>query len=889
MTIRPLLRFQNPDSTRDLNDRTRGLFNKGVFSGGTLETAPSSLTVTLLPFATVGFDGMLVREDENNVLSVNAGERNYIVIRQRYVDNGPPVASVEAHNESAYLGDPEIDYLITFAVVDVPLAATEVDVSDIEYYLRDELDPLGRTYFRGQVDNTGQLPDVSTNANRAGDFYIVTDGSGGLPELWAWTGLDWQNITKAQTFIDLLTEHQANLDVNLNHLTDDQADAALGTIGSPNNTNRYVTSLDPRVPTQDENNALQGGASLYEDDPDASNRYVTHSRVFVAPAELAFVASALIELPDSEGPYYVGAGGTGSAQVYFNIYSDDGEDQELLNSEFSPVRVTGVFTEPSLTLELDPSTSGLVDDSFFSGGSLFLQVDNTPDLPFRISYGKRAVLRDIPPESLILRGPQSGQVDARVRQLLANNVNAHFVDSYWDGGVSPGDVVAFDSGSGQFVLHNIGSSLFPVGIRGNSNNVIMEGLYVFPSPTAFSAGDRVYAPDPSGALTTSPSDWFIGTFIDDSTLLVNMNAFGISASSGFIPGTSFSATFFDDPDSPVSGEVAFFNGTDFVTWDYTNPAHSPAPVGIRGNFNNIIQSGLYTTTGTPFNGGDRYYADLTTPGALTTTPNDFFVGEGIGIGATNDLFINCNSSPIWEEAREQFSVEHDDSSGVHLEGSARAFIGVAADAGASTSNSLASSTGMVLYATDVSRLYTCTDGATNTWAEIRQPWVEIDGDDLGVVGSFEITNLTNDYLAYRLIFTNSRHSAAPTEVYVQFSVDNGSTYKGAGEYAWVQNRVSNGSVSGVSTTDGDIAITYSNDSGSSKWIDITIYEPGASGVVTGLIHQSLSVNTGVGIEYMSGGGFDTSAGGTVINAIRVSATNNFTAGTWKLLGLLRDA
>ena len=167
-------------------------------------------------------------------------------------------------------------------------------------------------------------------------------------------------------------------------------------------------------------------------------------------------------------------------------------------------------------------------------------------------------------------------------------------------------------------------------------------------------------------------------------------------------------------------------------------------------------------------------------------------------------------------------------------------------------------------------------------------WEEIAENTIGgSVGSFEITDLTNDYLVYKLILSNSLHTASNTEVYLQFSVNNGSSYKGAGEYSWNQLRASNGSVSCVVTTDGDIALTYNNDLGSSKWIEVDIFEPGTAGVVTGVIHRSISVNTASGMEHITGGGFDTSASGTVINAIRVSATNNFTAGTWKLIGLRR--
>jgi len=722
VTLRTLLRFQNPDSTQDINDRTRGLFNKGVFSGGDVEAISSTLTVRLTPFASLGPDGMFVREDdENNVLSVSAGVRNYIVVRQRYVANTDPIVSVESLTGAEYLGDPEQEYLITFAVVDVPALATEVLQSHIEFFERDVIDPVGRLAFRGVLDNAGLLPLITTNSNRAGDFYIITDGSGGFPEIWTWNGLEWVNTTQAQTMISLLDTHRDNLDVDKIHVTDLQADALFGTVGTPSDSNRYVTSLDPRIPSQNENDALQADPTiLSEFAPSDSNRYINSSKIFAAPAVIDFVGTSSIELTDANGPYFVGAGTIGTAQKFFNIYgrdsSQEDDDQELLNSEFQPVRITGIFTEASLTNELSPAANPQTDAlGFFSGASLFVGVSNPADVDFTISYGKRTLLGDIVPETFLLRGPQFGQVDARVRQILESSVNGQFDDSAWDSGTSPGDVVAFSVGLGKFAKHNLASSLYPVGIRGNTNNLIMEGLYEFTSAPGFSAGDEVYASSSTpGGLTTTPNDRFIGTMFDTTQLLVNMNGFAISPSA-FVPGTAFPVGLFDGSLSP--GEVAAFDGSLFVRWDDSNPA-TPTPDGLRGNSNNILQVGKFQpTSGSPYTPGTRFYASTTVDGQLQTGQNDYFVGHAV---SSNELLVNVTASPMWETARSIFAIEHDDTTGTHSEGSARTFVGVAADAGIATSNSLASSTGMTLFATDTGQVFYCTNGAANTWVEASQ-------------------------------------------------------------------------------------------------------------------------------------------------------------------------
>ncbi len=729
MTLRTLLRFQNPDSSQDINDRFKGLLNKGVFSGGDVEAVTSTLTVRLTPFATIGFDGMFVREDDdNNILAVEVDTRNYIVVRQRYVANSDPIVSVESLTEAQYVGDADPDALIVFAVVDVPAAVTEVLTEYVEFIERDMVDPIGRLSFRGLVATTAEsltqtgLPDWGTtsNVNRVGDFYIVTDGSGGFPELWAWNEIEWVNITQAQTMIGLLDLHRQDLDVDSNHVTDDQADALLGTVSDPDIDNRYVTDLDPRVPTQTENDALQPDPTAYSEFvPSDTNRFINSSKILAAPTEVDFaggVGSIELQLA-SDGPFYVGFGTTGTAQQFFNIWARSAtpqdDDQELLNSEFQPVRITGVFQEASLSTELNPALAD--SNGFYSGSNVYIQLDNpTTGTDFSIGFGKRVYLGDLPPNAFLLRGPLFGQVDARVRQILESSVNGQFDDSAWDVGTSPGDVVAFDSGSGKFIQANIATSDFPVGVRGNTNNLIAEGLYEFASSSVFSAGDQVYSLSGTpGALSTTPTnEWFIGTFFDDTRLLVNMNAFGITAST-FIPGTAFPANLFDDPNSPLPGEVAAFNGTDFVQWDDSDPT-TPHPDGLRGNSNNIIQVGLYQNPGTPYGVGLRYFCSTLSNGQLIASPNDYFAAHAI---STSELLVNIIGTANWGDAQTVYDVEHDSSTGIHSEGSCRTFVGLVADAGISTSNSLASSTGMTLFATDTGQVFHCTDGSANTWVE----------------------------------------------------------------------------------------------------------------------------------------------------------------------------
>jgi hypothetical protein len=728
MALRALLQFQNPDSTRDMNDRSR-VFNKGVFSGGNV-TAGTNLVVELAPFAAVGTDGMFVREDSTtNFLTVVDGVRNFIFLRSKYVDNAAPVVSVESLPEATYLGDPDLEFLIVFAVVDVPLLAVQVTAGMIEFQEADFVDPLGRLELRGRLTNIGDLPTLASNMNRPGDFYVITSGTGDTPEMWAWNGVDWINVTQTQMLTTLLSEHIANLSNDAKHLTNQQFEAVLGTSGTPSIINRFVTQLDPRVPSQNENDAMTGDPTNLSGGlgPSVSNLYVLGSKVFASPEEKAFLGGNLIEIADADGPVYVGTDVVGTAERWFNIYdtdtTTDGRDKELINSQSRPVRVTGIYTEASFTLELNPGANVLVDSlGFFSGGSLFVEVSNKDvdgqaDVDFRVAYGKKATMADILPQAFMQRGPQGGQVDSRVNQMLVTDNTPNFVDAEWDVAASPGDVVAWDNGGGTFVQHDTAALMYPIGLRGNDNNLIQNGEYIFPAPPGgfgVGAGAEVYA-DPliNGAITAIVNDRFIGTMVSSTKILVNMNAIALSATT-VAPGVTFGPGFFASPAVPAPGStVAWGKFGIWEAWSQLNIFHGPVPEGIRGNSDNIITNGLFVPGGSPYINQTRYFADEVTPGLLTTTINELFVGKAIG---TDTLLVNVNGAQVWETARAQFQVEHDALTGLHDEGSARSWVG--AEAGlAAASNSLASSTGMVYYASDTGRVWWCSNGAANVWIE----------------------------------------------------------------------------------------------------------------------------------------------------------------------------
>jgi len=571
MPRRALLRFRNPDSTQDINDRLKGLFNKGRFSGGTLTAVPGALKIDLGPFATVGSDGMFVREDsETTRLDVVAGFKNYIVIRQEYIPNGDPVISLESLTEPEFFTDgtpgfqgPNNPALIVFGVVNVPTGAIAVTSDMIEFFESNEVDPVGRLIIRAVLEDEVDLPAAGLNVNRPGDSFIVTNGNGDFPNLFTWNGVEFINITNAIDVLNLLNQHRQNLLADEIHLTDLQSEAVAGTSGIPSNTNRYVTDSDPRVPTQDENDALAGnfipsGISLEDDPPGDTNRYVTSSKVFAAPTELEFAPPTTpIELGPGSGPYFVGAPSdpealVGTVQRWFNLFkADESEDSEYINDMFEAVQITRVETGPvggpSSGNELNPQTDARVDDlGFFDGSpddSLFLITDFAIDSDVRVGYGKRTRLGDLLPQLLMSRGPQGGQIDTQLARLLLGTPNAQFNDAIWTSGIQPGDVVSFNVISSKFELADPDAGLTPIGVRGNSNNLVMEGLFTAVSPL-FSV-DFLYADKANpGSLTNTANEWFIGRAISSTQLLVNMSPIPQDPDE-FIPPINFPEGFFD--------------------------------------------------------------------------------------------------------------------------------------------------------------------------------------------------------------------------------------------------------------------------------------------------------------------------------------------------------
>lgn len=421
--LKTLLHYRNPDSTLDLITMLSEFFKKGVVTGGeVLPVTPNSIPqVTVAPFKLIGQDGMVVLETASTItLTLPTNQTLVVCFQSQYVSNDNPVASYEVFEISAFnaLSQAVKDTLTIFATVTTGIAT---DAPVVSYDLRDVIDPVSRNTLRGKVAAVANLPAIN---NRLGDAYIVESG---IPDpdngMYVWKGIaGWVNITDALSVSSLLAQHRSNLFADEIHMTNAQADAALGSFGSPSAANPYVTSTDPRLPTQAENDALVGLSQTVPVPPSSTNPYVTSAYNLAEPSEVVLSGvGAFITLNAASGPFFVGLGATAvSALPFFGIF-DDLLKREYLNSLGQGIILTGVFKDLLGPTPLNPSSeTSVVNSNGFWNQTLYLGFTGTIDSDILVRYGKQINFANVSRGFALKPGPEDAQTSAEVLERLAD-------------------------------------------------------------------------------------------------------------------------------------------------------------------------------------------------------------------------------------------------------------------------------------------------------------------------------------------------------------------------------------------------------------------------------------------------------------------------------------
>lgn len=213
MSLHAIFRFENLDSTRDLNSRFEGLFKRGIYDGGIVELAGAS--VKLSKFKAITEDGMAVISDEDIIIPVPSTRNSYyIVLNAKYVMDGDPIIEVKAVEVTA-IGNYENP--VKFAVV----SGNQVHTNSTDY--RDTIDPVGKNYYKGQVLSS-ELPQGDAMKDLvAGEWFFVKEGDN--YKITLFNGADYSSFEPITELSNEFINHRKN---NIKDIPDSLVNDAKG-------------------------------------------------------------------------------------------------------------------------------------------------------------------------------------------------------------------------------------------------------------------------------------------------------------------------------------------------------------------------------------------------------------------------------------------------------------------------------------------------------------------------------------------------------------------------------------------------------------------------------------------------------------------------------------
>lgn len=222
--LRGLFRFQNVDSTKDLNDRFSGLVEKGVMDAGSTHpsgagnvTTPvlarvvGQLAIDVQPFMAVGFDGMVVVHDGPSTrLGLAASQTQYVVVRSVYQPAGPADTAFEVFSVADWTALSTDNKAKRIILGKVTTGISQItDDSGIDLRENDIVDKTSRNFIRGVVQTNAMLPiDAPTAVKRVetGDVYLVIDDR----QFYRWGGSTWDTVTDQFVASDLALHKGVN-------------------------------------------------------------------------------------------------------------------------------------------------------------------------------------------------------------------------------------------------------------------------------------------------------------------------------------------------------------------------------------------------------------------------------------------------------------------------------------------------------------------------------------------------------------------------------------------------------------------------------------------------------------------------------------------------------
>jgi len=219
MSLSAIFRFENLDSTKDLNDLYQYLFNKGVYWWDTtsqtnlIVASGASLNVTVAPFRALSYDGMHILSDSSITLALSSSKSYKIVCKAKYLYEDTPYIKVSAMTDVQIAADPESDYYIVLADVSTAAAVPAIDFNNT-----DLISEIGYDPYKGYYNSADE---IETNSlTRAGDFCFVSNPSGDPAVImYIYSGSEWVKYGDTESIATDLTIHKANGDTGITPVT----------------------------------------------------------------------------------------------------------------------------------------------------------------------------------------------------------------------------------------------------------------------------------------------------------------------------------------------------------------------------------------------------------------------------------------------------------------------------------------------------------------------------------------------------------------------------------------------------------------------------------------------------------------------------------------------
>ena len=162
MTVRAIFRWENNDSTADLNLRFKAFLKRGLLEGGSLVPVASSLEISVTPYLAASNDGMILAEDATVTLAIVAGQNNIITIKAKHIIAGDPTLEYAVYEQSIFDGLLDKDIHVVFGNVNLGALATEATAEDIDLQGRDQVDKQGRDILRDKLGTAGVPASINT-------------------------------------------------------------------------------------------------------------------------------------------------------------------------------------------------------------------------------------------------------------------------------------------------------------------------------------------------------------------------------------------------------------------------------------------------------------------------------------------------------------------------------------------------------------------------------------------------------------------------------------------------------------------------------------------------------------------------------------------------------